>query len=264
MVTTNPKGLSNVVNVFKSIITGKGTTANTPSKTVNAFLEASTKNVASVLVTALPFAKVGGVTVASKTVQTAVKGFQQAKPLTQIGLGVGGLAVGGAVVKEPTLLIDVAKTPSSIVNVGGNVGKAIKNPSKENIKDIFTENPILSSVGVGAGAVALAGGLGRVAGATTNFLNTQATKQNTQAILDSGSTSFSPMASVGASKGAVSPILSESTPPKKEDQTTAPIEVTKKEKERLVNNKIQIVTQSKAYINKNNRKVYISHRHKRR
>jgi hypothetical protein len=41
---------------------------------------------------------------------------------------------------------DISKVPSSLVNIGKNIGEVRNNPSLANVKNVFTENPVATSV----------------------------------------------------------------------------------------------------------------------
>jgi hypothetical protein len=88
----------------------------------------------------------------------------------------------GAVRNQPAAVAKAAiKAPSSLANFGGNVANLAANPSAEQAKKVFQDNPIVTSlVGVGALA-AVGGGVGLAANTAATFLNSQATKQNTLA-----------------------------------------------------------------------------------
>jgi hypothetical protein len=70
------------------------------------------------------------------------------------------------------------EAPSKILNFQSNVGSLIAEPSLEKAKETFKENPIISSLVVGAGALAVGKG---TAGIVASVMNTQAVKENTMA-----------------------------------------------------------------------------------
>jgi len=73
----------------------------------------------------------------------------------------------------------VTNLPSSLANVGENIGEFIENPSIEQAKETFAENPLI--VGGAAAAVALTAGKG-IAGTIATIRNTQVTRENTLAM----------------------------------------------------------------------------------
>ena len=161
--------LKNVGSTLKASITGKGVQANTPSKTVNKVLSAAASN---------PFTTAAVVTPIN-TLSAAKAGFS--------ALSTGGkvIAVGAAIpvtsflVSNPSAVGNIAEAPRGLSNIGSNIGEFVKEPTIENAKDIFKENPLIAggiagaaALGIGAGAVAIG----------SNLLNTAATRANTAAI----------------------------------------------------------------------------------
>lgn len=125
--------------------------------------------------------------VAPGLVVGAAKSLIPKSPIGKIALGTTGLLAGGAFIAQPKLVSSaVVKTPSSIVNVGGNVANLISDPSIKNATNIFTENPIVASGLAVAGLVATGALTG---GVVSTLLNTSAIKENTAATLSNFSSS---------------------------------------------------------------------------
>jgi len=95
---------------------------------------------------------------AVKTVgKKALTSFSQASFKTQVAVTGGSLISVGVLKESPKARQTLASAPSSLVNVGSNVGKLIENPSKENLVNIYQENPVASSVLGGAIALGASG-----------------------------------------------------------------------------------------------------------
>jgi len=82
--------------------------------------------------------------------------FARSSLFTKTAVVFGAPAVVAAVIKEPKV---VTRTAGGIANTQANIYEAVKDPSAQNVKDIFLENPIIST-----GAAAILGG-GITAGA---------------------------------------------------------------------------------------------------
>lgn len=122
-------------------------------------------------------------TTAKTAATTAAKAVGKAAlkhPVKTAEIAVVGYVAANVLKSSPTArekIVEGAKNlPSSLANVGGNIGEFIENPSLEQAKETFKENPVL--VGGGAAALAIVAGKG-IAGTAATILNTQATRQNT-------------------------------------------------------------------------------------
>lgn len=75
----------------------------------------------------------------------------------------------------------VEKAPSQLANFGQNVGSLVSDPSLNNVKEIYKENPVIATTATAAvvGAIGLA-----TAGIVSNISNTLAIKKNTAATQD--------------------------------------------------------------------------------
>jgi len=106
-------------------------------------------------------------TLAKSVIPTTLKGKVVAAAVAPV--------VVSAVVTNPKKALE---TPGKILNFQSNVGSLIAEPSLEKAKETFKENPIISSLVVGAGALAVGKG---TAGIVASVMNTQAVKENTMA-----------------------------------------------------------------------------------
>lgn len=92
----------------------------------------------------------------------------------------------GAVIQNPVKSIDVATSaPGKLANVGANLSNLIADPSIENAKNLYKENPLITGAATAAAVVAV--GLG-TANIISNITNTAAVKANTKATIDAGET----------------------------------------------------------------------------
>jgi hypothetical protein len=100
-------------------------------------------------------------------------------PTTLKGKVIGGavsLVTVPAIVSNPSI---VPKTIGGLVNFGSNIGEVSKNPTTQGFTDIIKENPIIST----ATGLIVAGAIGKgVAGTVASVVNTQAIKEQTEAI----------------------------------------------------------------------------------
>jgi len=244
--------LGNVANTLKSALTLKGVQANTGNKTADVVLGSLASNP---YLTALPGAKIGGVTIATSVASKAVSAFQGAKFTTQALVVGGGIFGANALAKSPTLVEGVVNTPSNLANFGENIGEFVEEPSIGKAKEILLENPVIAGATAGAIAIASGASLGTVASII-------ATKENTDAIRDStAQLPFVPTQTTKSSAGAVAPVLTDELTPSKTDTSATVPAVASSEKTNRISNKIQIINQTKASISAHNRKIYI---HKRR
>lgn len=97
-----------------------------------------------------------------------------------IGLAVAAPIAAGAIISEPKT---VTRTAGGVTNFEGNLYNLGKDPSIDNIKQTFKENPIIASGVAAAGALAVGTG---VSGVVATVLNTKAVKENTEASLGGG------------------------------------------------------------------------------
>jgi hypothetical protein len=175
--------LSNVVNTLKASVFSGKVQANVSNPTLKKVLETASNN---------PFTTAGVIAGAinpSGALATAQAGasklytsFTSAKLATQVAV-VGGSVVGANIlVSSPKARQTVMETPSSLANVGKNVGGYIENPSVENASKIFKENPAIVG-GLGLIGISLAGY--KAASALSGALQTSAINKNTKAILSS-------------------------------------------------------------------------------
>lgn len=87
--------------------------------------------------------------------------------------------IAGQVVREPKT---ITRSVGGAANFESNLYQASRDPSKQNIKDIFLENPVISTGVAALGLLAVGGG---VAGAIATARNTAAINENTQSMIGS-------------------------------------------------------------------------------
>lgn len=103
-------------------------------------------------------------------------------PKTTSGKIIAGLAapaVVTAVANNPKIITEAAKLPAKSAAFGADVGKATANPTKENLLNIAKENPLITGLVVGAGALTLGKTLLPTAGAITNIQTKEAVQDLT-------------------------------------------------------------------------------------
>lgn len=177
--------LSQSLNPFSSV-KPVANVSNPTLKTVLETVAAHPYATAAFVATPVSIIKSPAVATVAKTAATSLI------PKTIIGKVATTAAIPiavGVISKKP---VESAKAlisaPSNLANFGGNTANLISNPSVDNLKTLFKENPVIST-SVVAGAVAVAG-LG-TAGLVSNYLNTQAVKENTAARSPSSQLPFS-------------------------------------------------------------------------
>lgn len=173
--------LKNVVDVYKSVLTGKGAQVVKSSGSekldqlvssaashpfISAGIIASAVNPAA----ALAALKQGGSKIATE--------YGQSKLGTKVALGVAAPVVAGALMSSQKVRSEVVNLPSTLTEFGADIGNAIDNPSLSSLGQIVKDNPVASSVAA-AGILGVAG-LG-AASLISNVANTQAVKANTKA-----------------------------------------------------------------------------------
>lgn len=194
---------------------------------------------AGVLAAATPV----GQAIASKVIPKSLGG--------KIAAGVAAPIIVGAVAENPVKAAKAAgKTATGLVNFGGNVASFAEDPSLQGAKDIFKENPVITTLLGGAGVLAVGGGLGLAANTAATFLNTQATNQDTnQGLLGSSDADFlPPVTSQQMVAGSQVPVTAET-----QNLSTGSSSRRKKSKKVVepmkINNRVQVVIQNKNYIN---------------
>lgn len=112
----------------------------------------------------------------------------------------------GALVNSAKTREAVIKAPTSLYNVGANVGKFVENPSLASATNVFKENPVATTLlGVGSAALIGYGTSGLIASA----LSTSATRANTKAMINNTASS-----KVSETKDKVMEVVKDVTPPK--------------------------------------------------
>lgn len=170
--------LTNVVNVLKASITGSDkVVANVSNpvvkKTVETVANKPFTTAAAVAVVANPVAAAG----TAKAVATSIgSSISNASLGTKVGLAVATPIATSAVINSPKLQKEIVNAPSSLSNIGKNIGKAVEDPTANNFKNIVKENPAITGVVIGGTALAVGTG---ASGVIATALNTQAVKENT-------------------------------------------------------------------------------------
>jgi len=128
-------------------------------------------------------AAVGGAAKAGTLAPKAAAVAKSLIPTTLKGKAIAAVAapvVIGAVINQPAKVAEaVAKTPSALANVGGNIANLVADPSIANAKALVTENPVI--VG-GAAAVAAIAGAKTILPAVVTSRQIAATEKQTEAI----------------------------------------------------------------------------------
>lgn len=161
--------IRNVGSTLKAALTGKGVQANTPNATINTVLSAAASN---------PFTTAAAITPAN-TLSAARAGFTALSTTGKVATVLAAPVVASVIVTNPSTIGNIAELPRGLSNVGSNVSEFIQEPTIEKAKDIFKENPYITGAAAGAAILLTAPA---VVGATSNLLNTQATRANTAAI----------------------------------------------------------------------------------
>lgn len=164
--------LTNVKNTLVSAITGKGVQANTSNETVNKVLSTVASN---------PFTS--AFVVAGAKNPTALKeatksGFSSLSGTGKAVVVGGAIAGASAIATNPKLIGSVAEAPKNLSSFASNVTNFASNPSVLSAKEVFSDNPFLTT-GAVVGATYIVGkGTSSI---ISTALNTSAIKENTKA-----------------------------------------------------------------------------------
>lgn len=183
-----------------------------------------------------------GQAIASKVIPKSVGG--------KVVAAVAAPIIVGAVAENPIKAAKAAgKTATGLVNFGGNVAGFAENPSIQGAKDIFKENPVISTLLGGAAIAGIGGGLGLAANTAATFLNTQSTNKNTESgLLGSSDADFlPPMTSSDMVAASQVPVSAEtqtistgsSSRRKKSKKVAEPMKI---------NNKVNVIISNKNYL----------------
>ncbi len=230
---------------------------------------------AAAAIAAVPFVASGAALAVGKAVSSkVVSTVAQATLKQQVVGGAVALVGTGVVIGNPVGSAKaIISTPSSLVNVGKNIGTLSANPSLENAKNIFTENPVVSSILAGGAVVAAGLGVAGLANSVNTAINTSATKKNTQAVIktisetglvsspteeSTSSKSLTPTLLNGASEGNSSPLFDEK---KASEPSVVPPKTSESVNRNYSSNKINIMMSNR--MGNKSSKVYI-HKHSKR
>jgi len=177
--------LANVGAVYAAALNpfdDKTVKSNTGVKVVDKVLGAAASNpYATALVGTVAAAPRAAAVLGRTAVKKAATSFAGASLKTKAAI-VGGSIVGGrALAESPKLrkkaFVTVTELPSSLSNVGKNIGRVVEDPSLKNVKALVTENPGITAGALllGAGGVVSKVGTGVIAGTiarrTTSSVN---------------------------------------------------------------------------------------------
>jgi hypothetical protein len=200
-------------------------------------------------------------TLLSKTA-TIAKALIPATAKGKVVAAVVAPIVASAVIQKPSLITEV---PSKVLNFQTNVGSLVANPSVSSAVSLVKENPVISSVLLGAGALALGKG---VAGTVATISNTLAVKESTKATKEAVAalpTSAAPTEQVIKVTDKSQPLSTVAAVPVTPQTQTVSSGVSKPRKKRSYKAKINAMSQRVNVIvsNKNsvgNTKRYINNR----
>lgn len=133
-------------------------------------------------------ALVGGSALASSakagTLVPAVVSAAKAKPLVTAAAAIIAPGVIASAITNPKTQSAIINAPSAATNFGTNLVNLATNPSIQNVKTTFQENPILTGITGAAAAIATGAATAPV---ISTILNTSAVKANTKATESSSS-----------------------------------------------------------------------------
>lgn len=136
-----------------------------------------------------PFTTAGlAVAATSSAIKGAVgKAIASTTLKTKVVAGAAALVATPALISSPKTVSTATKvvsglTPESLVKFGANVGKTVETPSLSNIKNVFTESPIIAGTIATIATIAGAKAISTAGLAVSNII---ATKSNTKALAES-------------------------------------------------------------------------------
>lgn len=160
----------------------------------------------------------------------------------------GGLLVGGAGVLSSTKkpLEAVIKSPSAVFNFGKNIGGVIEDPNLKSAEKLLKENPLLSAVSLGAGALVVGKS---VIPAVSSYLQGEKIEQAIKDIPIASNSGViavpqtqiqpqTPLAPTTAITPATQPVTPTTTTKKK-------YSVTKKAQPQQINQRVNVIVQNK-------------------
>lgn len=202
-VKASAKVVATILNPFND----KNLTFRTENKTVKSIAETALNNPYT---TSAAIGVIGGIAATSGAAAATVKALTPASTLGKIGAVAAIPIVAGAIAQQPAAVIKgIATAPSALANFGGNAANLAADPSISNLKELVKENPVVSGIAAGAGAIAIGGGLGLAANTVATYLNSKATKENT---LGTGSAESTPVGiNMPSAGGSIVPVSGDAT-----------------------------------------------------
>lgn len=177
------KGIVKVLDINKAAFTNpvtlvtkgvdaavKQSNSYTPAQAVPKILATTATVAGAVLTAGTSLGRTAAVTVAKTLVPKTAKGV--------IATAVAAPVVVGVLSSSSKAREGLISAPSSLANVGSNIGKVIENPTIENVKETFKENPVAATL-IAAAPLAIVGG--GISGTVASIANTAAVKENTKA-----------------------------------------------------------------------------------
>jgi hypothetical protein len=164
---------------FGAVPSAGGFTANTGNVALNTIVETVAEHpFATAAVLAVPASSAARSTIAA--------GFSELSTGAKLATVLAAPVVAGVVSSNPSAAFkNTITAPSTLANVGKNLGILAQSPTLANAQNLFSENPVATSI-LGAGAASLIGY--GITGTISNILNTEAVKKNTAATLASNNT----------------------------------------------------------------------------
>jgi len=129
---------------------------------------------------------------AAKVATAAVpvaKSFIPKSVVGKVAVAAAAPVVVGALVNSPSARSAAASAPSSLYNLGSNIGGFIEEPSLESAGTIFKENPIAAGALAAAGIATVGLGAGSL---IASVVNTAAVREGTEALREAGGSAASP------------------------------------------------------------------------
>jgi len=174
------KLLSNIVTPLPNLVKSMTPSNNILNKVSSYVSSNPVKSATTIVATGLTASSSVGKSILSN-VGTR---FAKSSLLTQGGVIAGGIVATNVLTSSSKAREELVNAPSSLANFGSNLGGVIENPSIENAKKLFMENPLISTTAVAVGGLAVGKA---VLGIGSTIANTMALNENTKATTDNKS-----------------------------------------------------------------------------